>query len=60
MLETLRDKVRSNSFILSELSKTNLQPIFEHCKDSVWGDSLDRSGQNLLGKCWSKVRLENI
>ena len=60
MLETLRDKVSSNPFIVEELEKTGIRPMYERCQDNIWGDGLDRSGQNLLGKCWSKIRLENL
>jgi len=61
MLETLRDKVSSNPFIVEELKKTGIRPMYERTdNDLQWGSGLDRSGQNLLGKCWAKIRFENL
>lgn len=58
MIEVLIDKVDSNPWILDEMKKIGIRPIFEHTRnDSFWGDSLDRTGQNHLGKCWKKVLL---
>ena len=59
MVETLREKVKSNPDLKISLEETKLQPIYEHTKnDKIWGDNIDRTGRNLLGKAWNKIRLE--
>ena len=59
MIETLRDKVKSNPPIKADIEETGIKPIYEHTKnDKIWGDNLDRTGRNLLGKAWNQIRLE--
>lgn len=61
MFDVLIDKVDSNPWIIERMLDFEINPIFEHTKnDSFWGDNLDRTGGNHLGKCWKKVLLTLI
>lgn len=61
MFDVLIDKVDSNPWIIERMLDFGIKPIFEHTKnDSFWGDNLDRTGGNHLGKCWKKVLLTLI
>lgn len=59
MLEALRAKFTQHQKLREVLLSTGSSPISEHtCRDRIWGDGGDGSGQNLLGKALMQVRSE--
>jgi ribA/ribD-fused uncharacterized protein len=61
MMQTLRDKMDTDPLIREDLKATGIRPLFEHTpRDLYWGDGggIGRPGQNQLGRCWARLRLE--
>eukprot|EP00026_Physarum_polycephalum_P017725 Phypoly_transcript_19048.p1 GENE.Phypoly_transcript_19048~~Phypoly_transcript_19048.p1 ORF type:complete len:125 (+),score=16.00 Phypoly_transcript_19048:307-681(+) len=58
MLLCLRAKFNQNPHCYDVLRKTQDAQLVEHSKDTYWGDGLDGSGKNFLGKLLMQVREE--
>jgi len=59
MEKAVREKFKSYPILQTLLKQTNSSTIYEHTKnDCYWGDCLDRSGKNKLGKLLEKIRSE--
>lgn len=60
MLAIVRAQVRRHSKLRGLLLATGDREIIEHRPDPEWGDNMDGTGKNLLGKCWMQVRDELV
>lgn len=49
-------KYHQNSYCAKWLKDTGSRPLVEHRLDPIWGDNLDGTGRNLLGKVLELVR----
>lgn len=59
MEEILRCKLEQNPQVLKKLLETKDYKIVEDSpKDDFWGWGLNRTGNNMLGKIWMKLREE--
>lgn len=56
MYKAVFEKFRQNPHLKRDLLSTGNAILVEHSKDAIWGDGLDGSGQNLLGKTLMRVR----
>jgi len=55
----LREKLKRHSYVAKKLLQTSGHSIYEDSPyDSYWGIGKDGSGENNLGKLWSKLRAE--
>lgn len=58
MEELFREKVRQHADVKEALIQSDDLLIVKHLQDPFWGDALDGSGQNEMGKLWMKLREE--
>jgi hypothetical protein len=59
MEEIVRCKLQQHPYIQKKLLQTIPYPIVEDSPmDAFWGIGPDRTGQNMLGKIWMKLRDE--
>jgi ribA/ribD-fused uncharacterized protein len=59
MMNILRAKVDQHEYVRRKLLETGDRILVENSwRDAVWGFGPNRDGQNLLGKCWMKIREE--
>ena len=58
MLEGVRAKFEQNAALKTLLLDTGGAYLSEHSRDRFWGDGMNDSGKNILGKTLMKVRDE--
>jgi len=59
MKDILIHKVMQHEYVRRKLLDTGDRELIENSwRDDVWGWGHNKSGQNLLGKCWMEIRAE--
>ena len=58
MKELFRAKLAQHADVYNALSTSGDAAIVKHQSDAYWGDNLDGSGQNVMGKVWMELRAE--
>jgi ribA/ribD-fused uncharacterized protein len=59
MLSILRAKVTQHSYVCKKLLETRTRTLVEDSwRDSFWGWGEDKTGDNILGELWMRVRYE--
>lgn len=56
MLQCNLAKYHQHSNLRDRLARTGTRPLVEHRPDPIWGDNMDGTGKNLLGKTLEIVR----
>lgn len=58
MENLFRAKLDHHKDIRQALEESKEMTIVKHLRDAFWGDGLDGSGRNEMGKIWMKLRAE--
>lgn len=58
MKKAVLAKFQQNPHLLKQLQETGNALLVEHSRDKIWGDGLDDSGKNRLGRILMRVRDE--
>lgn len=58
MEDLFREKCKQHTDVKEALVNSENFVIVKHQKDPFWGDGLDGSGRNEMGKIWMKIRKE--
>lgn len=56
MFEAVAQKFSTHADLRAMLLETGFKKLVEHRPDPVWGDAMDGTGQNLMGKILEQVR----
>lgn len=60
MLNIMRDNINTNPILYSTMKDIGLRSINEHGRDPFWSNGINGHGNNMMGKCWKTIMLENL